>query len=159
MRVRKTALFLLLSGFSSLLFARFCAAQEADERGQLAFRMGDKYEMYVAEKKLPAAVMRKYTYIIEGREAGYDTVYLCSDFQTATTYLAGFLDRLKKIEGGADEQVFNAMDMRLYTLRNNAYVNEVLFMHYQKTWRVSYSNTLLLNKKELSSFRQQYEYF
>ena len=60
----------MLSGFSSLLFARFCAAQEADERGQLAFRMGDKYEMYVAEKKLPTAVMRKYTYIIEGREAG-----------------------------------------------------------------------------------------
>ena len=143
---------LLISAFSA-------AAQETEDgRGYIVYRMGEKYEVYAYEKKLPSALMRKYTYIIEGNEAGYDTVYVCSDSQTAITQRLIFLKELSKT-GKAAERAFNTMSMKLWTAENEAYINEVLFMRPEaKKWRVSLSNTLRIYEKEIAMFRMQYEF-
>jgi hypothetical protein len=147
--------------YISLLFliAVFRISAQSGERGQIIFRVGDKYEIYAGEKKLPDAVERKYTYVIDGVDAGYDLVYLCDSPQTATVLLTALLDELART-GTIEERNFNVMSMKLYRSEDAAFINEVLFMqHEQHKWRVSSSCTLRMYQKELSRFRQSYEFF
>jgi hypothetical protein len=146
-----------------LLFA--CAAlnlapqQSSEKRGQLIFRVADKYEVYAYEEKLLNAVERKYTYAVDGIDAGYDLVYLCGDSQSAAALLLAFLDELAQT-GSIEERAFNVMGMKLYTVQDAAFISEVLFMqHEEQKWRVSSSRTLRRYYKELAQFRRRYEYF
>jgi hypothetical protein len=104
--------------------------------------------------------MRKYTYVIEGREAGCDIVYLCANERGALSRMTEFLEEVTKT-GTVEERVFNVMGMTVYTSVNGAYRSEVLYMNYQekKVWRVSLSQTLRIYQKEISVFRRQYEYY
>lgn len=149
-------------GLAVLLLA-CCAgafAQDARERGQLIYRLGEKYEVYAYEAKSGGTVKRKYTYVVEGAEAGYDVVYICGGEREARARLAESLGELAGT-GAVGKRVFNVMGMELYTAENGAYESEVLFMNYQekKTWRVSLSSALVAYKQEIGMFRRQYEWF
>jgi hypothetical protein len=143
-----------------VLLAVFRISAQTDERGQIIFRVGDKYEIYAREEKLPDAVeQRKYTYVVDGVDAGYDLVYLCADLQTATVLLTALLDELART-GNIEERNFNVMSMKLYRSENAAFINEVLYMQHEETkWRIASSSTMRVYQKELSRFRQTYEFF
>jgi hypothetical protein len=146
-------------GLAVLLLA--CGAWVfAQERGRLIYRLGEKYEVYAYENKTALYEMRKYTYCVDGGEAGYDVVYICGGEFAARGRLAEFLEELAGV-GAVEKRVFNVMGMELYTAGNGAYEGEALFMNYQekKVWRVSLSNTLAARKQEIGIFRRQYEYF
>lgn len=147
------------SGLAILLLA--CGAgMFAQERGQLVYRLGEKYEIYAYERKDVGTVKRRYTYVMEGSDAGCDVVYICDGERTARARLAELLEELAGT-GAVEKRVFNVMGMELYTAENGAYEGEVLFMNYQekKIWRVSLSNALKAYKQEIGMFRRQYEWF
>jgi hypothetical protein len=152
----KNTVVLLLLFCSAGVFAQ--EGESDDGRGQLIYRLGEKYEIYAYEKKSASSTMRKYTYVIEGSEAGSDEVYLCNGSAAAVNQFAVFLKELAQT-GAIEERVFNVMDMRLCMAENEAYTGAALFLRYNGKWRVSLSSTARAYKKEVDTFRRQYEYF
>jgi hypothetical protein len=150
----KTVTFVLLFFCSAGLFAQ----EVADERGQLVYRLGEKYEIYAYEQKTASYTMRKYTYVIEGEEAGSDEVYVCGGSRTAIGRLSAILERLAET-GEVRERAFNALEMRLYTAEDAAFACEALFLKYGGKWRVSLSRAMRIYEKEIRVFRRQYEFY
>jgi hypothetical protein len=147
--------------FLLLLAASAAFGQSADERGQLVFRLADKYEVWVLEEKAAAHIFRKYTYMISGNEAGVDRVYLCDSEKEANARMERFIAELGKT-GEITARRFNCMDMRLLSAGNEAYADDALFFRYKSgsrtLWRVSFSSTLRVFRAEIDGFRRQYEF-
>jgi hypothetical protein len=145
-----------------LLLTASTAFAQVEERGQLVFRLADKYEVWVLEAKTTAHIFRKYTYMVSGNEAGVDRVYLYNSGKAANARMEGFIAELGKT-GEITVRRFNCMEMRLLSAGNEAYVDDALFLSYKSgskpLWRVSFSSTMRVFRAEVDGFRRQYEFF